>query len=115
MISEDTQKYVKSRIKKQFRVNIMFGYVDFYETELNELIKDNIMRGLIQPLEWYNTGKTEYVREKTEEKTGNTIYGLFAWFVGNNFEIFLKHNYEKEELYLQIAKTLHEKYPEVLI
>jgi hypothetical protein len=115
VIPEEIQSRVKQRIKKKFKKNLMFGFVEFYETELNELIKDNILRGLIQPLEWYNTGKTEYVRETVEEKTGNKVYGLFAWFIGNKYEILYKHRYEEDELFNYIAKTLHEKYPEELI
>jgi len=115
IISEEIQKHVKERIYKKFKVKIYFGYTEFYESELNELLKDKILRGLIEPLEWYNNCKTEYVRERTEEKTGNTVYGLFSWFVKDNFEIFMKYSYDKDELYTLIATTLHEKYPEVLI
>lgn len=115
VIPEDIQRKVKDRIKHKFGVSIMFGFVEFYEDELNELIKDKIMRGLIEPLEWYNTGKTEYVRERIGVNTEEIIYGLFAWFVGNHFEILLKHRYEENELYMIVAKTLYDKYPEALI
>lgn len=114
-LPEDTQRYVKKRIKEKFNVTVMFGYIDFYEEELNDLIKDQILREVIEPLEWYNIGKTEYVRVTQDSVTENKTYGLFAWFIGRHWEVVFNFNISKEQLYNQIEKVIYEKYPEELI
>lgn len=114
MVSEVLQSKIKSKFKKR-DLDISFGYVSFYENELNEILKDNIIRNLITPMEWYLTGTTEFIGINTEEKTGNTVYVLFCYFIRNNWEPLFKFNYSERELTDLICMKIQEKYPELII